>query len=153
MAVIFGTVADVRIHGNTSKPVAAKTNQLFSHRQPVIRLMGAAKLPLRMPPRTTTASPDTTFPLMGSPSLQPLDAVNQHRVSGENDPSPLHRSRKIIVRWRVDARFPTPCGCWLTNQHTRKMGVSLTDRGTFCRVTTLSKVQRCRGCHVDHQVH
>src|SRR5579862_107384 len=68
----FGTVAEVMIHGSTSRPEAAKTSQVFSHCHPVTRFMGAAKLPLRTPARMTTTSPDTTFPLISSPLLEPL---------------------------------------------------------------------------------
>src|SRR5579864_7934436 len=97
----FGTVAKLIIQGNTTSPETAKISQLFSHRHPVIRFIGAAKLPLRMPASTTTASPERTFPLMGSYRWNNGNGINLFgTASGENEPSQLLRSRKITAGTR-----------------------------------------------------
>src|SRR5579864_3861906 len=103
----FGTVAKLIIQGNTTSPETAKISQLFSHRHPVIRFIGAAKLPLRMPASTTTASPERTFPLMGSYRLNNGTAqILFGTASGENEPSQLLRSRKINAGGRGRAICP-----------------------------------------------
>src|SRR6516225_5055536 len=81
------------IQGQMIRPEKANTNQLFSHCHAVRRFIGAAKLPCSMPARTTTASPQTTFPLISAPYVNRQNMLT--RVSGENEPPGLSPSREI----------------------------------------------------------
>jgi hypothetical protein len=54
-----------------TSPVKQKINQVFSQRQADMRFVGAAKLPFRSPPMTTTAIPQPIGLLMNPPE-EPL---------------------------------------------------------------------------------
>src|SRR5260370_12673721 len=98
------------------RPDKANSSQLFSQRHADIRFMGAAKLPWRIPARTTTASPHTTLPLIGSPQVDP---PNAHRPCAEERAKKMNDHRSIgqvksPSRWRESVKSLRSVRCLKT---------------------------------------